>query len=307
MKQDPVFGVVNDIQRMCTCDGPGFRTVVFLKGCYLDCQWCHNPEGKRRYPEVIPFVGNCERCGECLSVCPTSAITVDGVLGPRIDRSRCSTCLQCVRVCQYDALVLWGRVMLAEQVAAEVAQDKMLYVNSGGGVTISGGEPMAQPDFVLAIMEACKERGISTALDTCGHAPWEDLERVLPYTDLVMFDLKQMDTRKHREYSGVGNELILENAKRIAGLGLPIRFRIPIIPGSNDSKSNWESAARFIECLGDAVLGVDLLPYHPFAGGKYRAFGMDYPYPAGEGLVDDDLAPVIDLFLEHVPAVTVGG
>jgi len=197
--------------------------------------------------------------------------------------------------------------MLVEQVVAEVERDKMLYVNSGGGVTISGGEPMAQPDFVLAIMNACKERGISTALDTCGHAPWEDLERVLHCTDLVMFDIKQMDTHKHREYSGVGNELILENSKRIADLGIPIRFRVPIIPGSNDSRRNWESAARFIECLGDAVLGVDLLPYHPFAGGKYRAFGMDYPYPGGEGLADDDVAPVIDLFLEHVPEVTVGG
>ncbi|MBI5568717.1 MAG: glycyl-radical enzyme activating protein [Desulfomonile tiedjei] len=307
MEQHPVFGVVNDIQRMCTCDGPGFRTVVFLKGCYLDCRWCHNPEGKRRFPEVIPYVGNCEGCGECLTVCPTGAVTVDDGLGPRIDRGLCSTCLQCVKACKYDALVLWGRIMLAEQVVAEVELDKMIHVNSGGGVTISGGEPMAQPDFVLAIMAACKARGISTALDTCGHAPWEDLKRVLEYTDLVMFDIKQMDGHKHREYSGVGNELILENAKRIASLGVPIRFRIPIIPGSNDSTRNWESAARFIECLGDAVLGVDLLPYHPFAGGKYRAFGMDYPYPGGEGLADDDVAPVIDLFLKHVPEVTVGG
>jgi pyruvate formate lyase activating enzyme len=307
MHPETAFGVVNDIQRMCTCDGPGFRTVVFLKGCYLNCQWCHNPEGKRRYPEVIPFVGNCVRCGECLSVCPTAALTVDDELGPRIDRSLCSTCLQCVRACTHDALVLWGRIMSVEQVVAEVEQDKTLYVNSGGGVTISGGEPMAQPDFVRAVMEACRKQGIGTALDTCGHAPWEDMEQVLRFTDLVMFDIKQMDTHEHRQYSGVGNERILENARRIAALGVPIRFRIPIIPGSNDSRRNWERAAGFIGRLGNAVLGVDLLPYHPFAGGKYQAFGMDYPYPGGEGLSDDDVAPVIDLFLEHVPEVTVGG
>lgn len=307
MDESPSFGVVNDIQRMCTCDGPGFRTVVFLKGCYLNCQWCHNPEGKRRYPEVIPFVSNCVGCRDCLDVCPTGALVLNEDRQPRIDRGLCSTCLQCVRVCRYAALVCWGTIMLTDQVVAEVERDKEFYVHSGGGVTVSGGEPMAQPEFAEALMKACKDRGIRTALDTCGHAPWGDFERVLPYTDLVMLDIKEMDAHKHRQYSGIGNELILKNAERIAAFGIPMRFRIPLIPGRNDSRENWEAAARFIDRLGDAVLGVDLLPYHPFAGGKYRAFGMDYPFPSGEGLPDEAVTPVVGLFLECAPEVTVGG
>jgi pyruvate formate lyase activating enzyme len=197
--------------------------------------------------------------------------------------------------------------MLADQVAAELARDKLFYVNSGGGITVSGGEPMAQPEFVEAIMKAMKRLEIHTALDTCGHAPWSDFERVLPYTDLVMLDIKEMDTEKHWEYSGVGNELILANAERIAALGIPMRCRIPIIPGRNNSREHWDSAARFIESLGDTILGVDLLPYHPFAGNKYKAFGMDWPFPVGEGLADEEVAPVIDLFLESAPEVTLGG
>jgi len=304
------FGVITDIQGMCMNDGPGYRTVVFLKGCYLNCQWCHNPEGKRRFPEVIPYVSNCTDCGECLGMCPTGALAINGLKGekrPAIDRGLCSTCLQCVRVCNYDALVVWGKIVTAEYVSAEVIKDKQFYTNSGGGLTISGGEPMAQPEFSLALMKAAKEEGIGTALDTCGHAPWEDFERVLKYTDLVLYDIKIMDSDEHRLYSGVGNELILENARRIASSSVKMRIRIPVIPGRNDSKKNWESTAKFIEGLGDAVEGVDLLPYHPFAGGKYRAFGMDYPYPEGEGLEDELLVPVVDFFLEHVPEVTVGG
>lgn len=305
-QDNEIFGVINDIQRMCTNDGPGIRTVVFLKGCLLNCEWCHNPEGKRRFPEVIPFVGNCVACGECLKVCPTGALHIeDGK--PHIDKALCTTCLQCVNACKEDALVVWGRIVSVKEIMHEVMSDRLFYINSGGGITLSGGEPMAQPSFSLALMKKAKEEGIGTALDTCGQAPWKDFEKILQYTDLVLYDIKLMDSKKHREYSGVGNELILENARRIASNGIKMRIRIPVIPGTNDSPTNWEETARFIEALGDAVQGVDLLPYHPFAGAKYRAFGMDYPYPVGEGLEDEIMVPVVDFFLDHAPEVTVGG
>lgn len=301
------FGVITDIQKMCMNDGPGYRTTVFLKGCHLNCQWCHNPEGKRRFPEVIPYVGNCTDCGECSDVCPTGALTLDEERRPRVDRALCTTCLQCVRVCRYDAVVVWGEIVTLDHVMDEVMKDKPFYIHSGGGLTISGGEPMAQPGFSLALMKAAKEEGIGTALDTCGHAPWEDFDRILRHTDIVLFDIKIMDSHEHRRYAGIGNERILENARRIASLGMRMRIRIPVIPGRNDSMKNWEETAKFIEDLGDTVEGVDLLPYHPYAGGKYKAFGMDYPYPVGEGLEDDALTPVVDFFVNHVPEVTVGG
>ncbi len=166
---------------------------------------------------------------------------------------------------------------------------------------------MAQPEFSLALMKAAKGEGIGTALDTCGHASWDDFEQILPYIDLVLFDIKIMDGRAHREYSGIGNELILENAKRIASSGIKMRIRIPVIPGRNDNQQNWEETARFIEGLGDSVQGVDLLPHHPYAGGKYRAFGMDYDFPAGEGMEDEALVPIVDFFVGHASEVTVGG
>lgn len=301
------FGIITDIQKMCMNDGPGYRTTVFLKGCHLNCQWCHNPEGKSRFPEVIPFVDNCTDCGECLDVCPTGALSLDKERKPRINRALCTTCLQCAKICRYDALVVWGKIVTVDEVMEEVLKDKPFYIHSGGGMTLSGGEPMAQPDFCLALMKAAKEEGIGTALDSCGHAPWEDYERVLEYTDIVLFDIKIMDTAEHKRYAGMGNELVLENARRIAAMGKKMRIRIPVIPGRNDSQENWEATAKFIKSLGDVVEGVDLLPYHPYAGGKYKAFGMDYPYPMGEGLEDEALLSVVDFFVEHAPEVTVGG
>lgn len=307
MEIDQTYGVITNIQKMCMNDGPGYRTMVFMKGCNLNCQWCHNPEGKRRFPEVIPYIDNCTDCGECLKVCPAGALNLEGEKKPRLDRGLCTTCLQCVKTCRYDGVVIWGEIVTVEYVMDEVMKDEPFYIHSGGGLTLSGGEPMVQPDFALALMKATKEKGIGTALDTCGQAPWEDFERVLEYTDMVLFDVKIMDCHEHREYAGVGNELLLENARRIAALGKKMRIRIPVIPGRNDSMKNWEETAKFIEELGDAVLGVDLLPYHPYAGGKYKAFGMDYPFTVGEGLEDEALESVVDFFVDHTPEVTVGG
>ncbi|MBI9076224.1 MAG: glycyl-radical enzyme activating protein [Desulfatibacillum sp.] len=309
---EKTFGVINDIQRMSTNDGPGFRTIVFLKGCLLDCKWCHNPEGRRRFPEIIPFVTNCIGCGECLEVCATGALSLNGDNHPVIDRGLCTDCLQCARVCTHAGLVPWGTIMTASEVMKEVFADEAFFRNSGGGMTVSGGEPMAQPGFVHALFSMAKQgtdqaSPIHTALDTCGHAPWEDYAKVLPFTDLVLLDIKHMNPEPHKTYTGATNALILNNARRMAEMGTTMRLRVPIIPGINDTQENWSATAEFAASLGDSVQGVDLLPYHPYAGGKYKAFGMDYDFPAGEGYDDSRLEPVIELFLKHVYEVTIGG
>ncbi|MFP4475663.1 MAG: glycyl-radical enzyme activating protein [Desulfatibacillaceae bacterium] len=301
------MGIVNDIQRMCTCDGPGFRTTVFLKGCPLACKWCHNPEGKRRYPEVIPFVSNCDSCGDCVEACAHGALSLNDNDKPVVDYGLCTTCLQCVEACGKEGLAVWGSMVTVDDIHAEVFSDAPFFKNSGGGVTVSGGEPMLQPDFVRALFQCAREEQVGTALDTCGHVDWALYEKVLDLTDLVLLDIKHMNSAAHRAYTGAGNERILDNAKRIAERGVSLRIRIPVIPGTNDTRENWRETARFAESLGDAVQGVDLLPYHPYAGGKYVSFGMAYDFPAGEGYDDEALEPVIDLFLDHVCEVTIGG
>ena len=301
-----VLGVVNDIQRMSMCDGPGYRTTVFLKGCYLDCQWCHNPEGKGRYPEVFPYIPNCTGCGLCLDVCPTGALTLEEGNRPLIDRGKCIVCLQCVKACKYDALVVWGEIRTAAEVIDEVEKDKPFYVTSGGGMTLSGGEPMAQLDFCLALLRLAKSREIHTALDTAGSAPWADYEKVLPYVDLVLYDIKIMDSAAHKDYAGLGNEGILENARRIAEKGVKMRIRVPVIPYRNNTVENMRATGEFTRSLGDVVEGIDLLPYHPYAGSKYRIFGIPYPFPEGEGLPDADVEPFVNVLIDYAD-VTVGG
>jgi pyruvate formate lyase activating enzyme len=215
--------------------------------------------------------------------------------------------MQCVKACRFDGLVRWGNIVTADEVIAEVEKEKPFYKHSGGGMTLTGGEPMAQPEFASALMEKAKALAIGTALDTCGYAPWEDFERVLKFTDLVLLDIKMMDSKAHRDFTGAGNELIHENARRMAEMGLKIRIRVPIIPGKNDPAENMKKTAVFAESLNNSVVGVDLLPYHPFVGGKYAAFGMEYQFPAVEEYDDERLESVVDLFLEHVCEVTIGG
>jgi pyruvate formate lyase activating enzyme len=302
-------GFINDIQLYSLCDGPGIRSTVFLKGCLLNCRWCHNPEGSRRYPQVFPYQSNCNGCGDCLEACPAEAIEMAEPCRPRILRERCIDCFQCAEICREDAMVVWGRMVSVEEVMAEVLADKPFYKHSGGGMTISGGEPLAQPGFARAIMAAAKERGINTALDTCGHVAWEIMERVLEVTDLVLLDLKHMDPEAHLSYCGVSNELILENAARLAALAIPLRFRVPLIPGFNDCEENLVRSAEFVGglCKNGRECEVDILPYHPYAGAKYRIFGLDYPFPEGDGYPEDKLAGIVDTFVSRGLVVTVGG
>ena len=306
---DDTLGVITNIQLFSTSDGPGIRTTVFLKGCIMNCKWCHNPEGISQYPEILPNTSNCTGCGECVEACPTGAISFPEERKPRIDKNLCILCESCVDACKFNAMNLWGAFVRAGDVLDSVEKDEMFYTRSGGGLTVSGGEPTRRFAFTLALLKGAKERGIDTALDTCGYVSWQKLEALLEWTDIVLYDIKHMDPEAHKNFTGRDNALCLRNARKIAEKGIPMRIRVPVIPGRTDTVEALGKTAEFVEELDQIghIIGVDLLPYHPYAGAKYRLFGYDYPFPEAEEFTDDDIMSFIDQFTEKGLDVTVGG
>ena len=267
-------GWIFDIQRYSINDGPGIRTTVFFKGCPLTCLWCDNPESQYQFPQLFFFDSLCVRCYRCVPVCPTGATTVDSDGAIQINRELCKACGACVEACLSEARAVSGKLMTVDEVLEVVKKDTLFYRNSGGGVTASGGEATAQPEFLLALFKRCQESGIHTTLDTCGYVRWEVLERILEYTDLVLFDIKHMDPIRHIELTRVDNKLILQNAERIVQRGKPLRMRMPLIPGCNDSGENIRATAEFIHGLG--IEEVDVLPYHQLGASKYERLGRVY-------------------------------
>ncbi len=260
-------GIVFDIKKFSLHDGPGIRTTVFLKGCGLRCWWCHNPESQRPGPELLLRPELCISCGACAAVCPEGAIArVNGSFVT--DRQRCNQCGTCVGACYADARELVGREMTVEAVLAEVLQDAVFYEQSGGGVTFSGGEPLLQGDFLAELLRACKANGLHTALETCGHAPTETLERVRNDVDLFLYDLKQMDSARHRAVTGAPNDLILHNLRLLAEHGHRIILRIPLIPGVNDDPASLDAFAAFAAEL-PGIERIDVLAYHQMGTDKY--------------------------------------
>jgi pyruvate formate lyase activating enzyme len=267
-------GIVTNIQRFSIHDGPGIRTTVFLKGCNLRCFWCHNPETLDSKPQLQLFFARCIGCGVCFTRCPNGAH--EKVDGSRLfHRELCKGCGTCAETCYAEALVMAGEAKSAEEVVAEVLRDKPFYETSHGGVTLSGGEPLLQRDFSLEILERCQAEGLHTAIETALNSSWERVESILAVTDLVMLDIKLMDSTKHQEYTGVPNERIIENAVRLGALSKPLIVRTPIIPGVNDTAEQVLAIARFAAQLPN-LLYYELLPFHPMASGKYDSLGMDY-------------------------------
>jgi pyruvate formate lyase activating enzyme len=266
-------GLVFLIQRYSVQDGPGLRTTIFMKGCPLRCQWCQNPESLAPYPELISHDTKCMLLGKCVEACPMAAITIDKREGRKIDRARCNLCFQCVDACPTKALSRVGEYMTIEQVMAEIERDEVFYHRSGGGVTISGGEPLLQWKFVYRLLKACKQRHLHTALDTCGYARWSILSKVLEYVDLVLYDIKHIAPKSHKEVTGKSNRLILNNIRMISP-HVKVWLRVPVIPGINDSEENLTKLSELGREIG--VEKVSLLPYHKLAEEKYRQLGKRY-------------------------------
>ena len=250
-----------DIERNSFVDGPGIRTTVFFKGCNLKCAWCHNPESQDFKPQMMFYKDKCKGCGKCKEVCPYNL-------------EKCDLCGKCTTYCPVDARKVCGKEYTVDEVFAEISKDKAFYENSGGGVTFSGGECMLQIDFLAEILKKCKENGIHTAVDTAGHIPYVSFEKILPYTDLFLYDIKIFDTQKHKKYIGVGNELILENLKKLLVAGKKIWIRIPIVTNVNDTIEEMQLIKDFLDKNGKPEK-IELLPYHAMGENKYGAIGRD--------------------------------
>jgi len=270
-EQSQVSGVIFHIMRYSLHDGPGIRTAVFFKGCPLSCWWCHNPESQNSDPDVLYTLDRCRLCGDCLAACPhgaieraTAAITVNQL---------CQRCGVCVDACAAEARTVAGRRMTAGEVVAEAERDRVFFDESGGGITLTGGEPFSQPELLEAVLLGCRERRIHTAIETCGAAPRDEFLRIAGLADLVMFDLKAMDPERHREYTGAPNRNILENLEALAA-ERPVIVRIPVVPGVNDGPGEVAAMCEFLSRL--KVERVDLLPYHRAGTEKYRRLGREY-------------------------------
>ena len=300
------IGLISRIQKYSTKDGPGNRNTVFLKGCTLDCQWCSNPELIHPHPELLYTSSNCISCGLCIDTCPHEALSYDDDELIIVDREKCAGSGECVEVCPSDALELVGREITVHDLVAELMKDAVFYKTSGGGVTFSGGEPLCQPSFVRRVAEELKKQGVHTALDTAGDVPWSYFEEVLDVIDLVLYDIKMVNRDLHLQLTGQDNDLILENARKLAKENIPIHMRLVIVPGKNDSLDDLTARMDFIKELGN-VEQIDLLPYHRYGVGKYERLGMDYPL--GETVEYSD--EQIEVFRSNIAPfgipVTIGG
>lgn len=274
-------GIIFDIQRFTIHDGPGIRTELFLKGCPLRCDWCSNPESQMASIQLGVYKTQCisrKKCGACEKACPEEGILkfTRGKL-ISIDGNKCTNCLACYQACPSDAIKQWGKAMSVEECMKEIRKDKGYYERSGGGVTVSGGEPLLLSDFVAALFKICKEEGIHTCLESSLYADWKEIEKILPYTDLIISDIKHLDTNIHKKYTGVDNERILENLKRLANEKCELILRIPIIPNVNEDMDNIKATAEFIlNELGGNVKTLQLLSFMRLGEEKYRSLGMPY-------------------------------
>lgn len=270
-------GMVSDIQRFSLHDGPGIRTNVYLKGCNLHCGWCHNPETISGAAQIQFFSSRCIGCGKCVEACRYGALRIDGD-GPRVfEAESCVGCGACAKECMPRAMVLNGQRMDVDEVMEQVRIDAPYYRRSSGGLTVTGGEPLMQPEFTLALLKSAQAEGFSAAIETNLSLPWMIIEPIAQCCDLIMFDIKTMDTHVHQHWTGQGNETVLHNAKRLNQMGIPFIVRTPLIPGVNDQEEDIVQIARFVKDL-ENLSYYELLPYNPLAHIKFNELGMAYGF-----------------------------
>jgi pyruvate formate lyase activating enzyme len=298
-------GLIFNLQKYSLQDGPGIRTTVFLKGCPLCCAWCHNPESQSARREIVILETRCTACGECRRACPFgSAMPGEGPQSTQLDE--CTLCGECADACPTGARQIIGERKTVSEIMDVVLQDRIFYDDSGGGVTFSGGEPLTQPAFLKALLEACRAEGLRTAVDTCGFACTDVLLDIARLADLVLYDLKLMDDAKHRYYTGVSNVPILENLKALAAAHSNIWLRVPVIPGVNDSEANWRDTAFLAMGLGN-IRQVNLLPYHKIGLSKFRRLGKGYSLEDVEPPSAERMASAAKIFRDQGLTAKIGG
>lgn len=282
-------GIITDIKRFAVHDGDGIRTTVFFKGCPLECVWCHNPEGIKSRPEIGYYEHKCRDCGLCAKLCKANTYK-DG--RHEFNSTECDLCGKCSTVCPAEAFTVYGKLVTAEELLTILLEDKDFYENSGGGITLSGGECLMQADFSKEVLTLCKNTGLNTAVDTCGCVPKDAFDKVIPYTDMFLYDIKAIDPKIHKKCTGRSNELILENLKYIDSLGCKSEIRIPYVPGYNSGEI--EKIRDFLLPLKN-VTRVKVLPYHNLAGSKYKALGRGAELPHTVPS-EEDIASVQSIF-----------
>jgi len=307
--------LITNIQRFSINDGPGFRTSVFLKGCPLNCIWCHNPETISYHKQLYWKKRLCNQCGYCYNACSKGAIIPvlnesnrkKDVAYQKINRNICDLCMECVKECYYDALEMVGKVMSISEILNIVNSDKHFYENSGGGMTLSGGEPTSHPDFSYELLTKTKEKGIHTCLDTNGFCDYQVIEKLINKVDLVLFDIKHIDPVIHKQITGVSNTLILNNLKRLSNEGIKIWIRIPVIPGYSDTTDTHKLIANFISDLPGKVERVDLLPFHNYCENKYEWLDMEWKMSDIDSLEPFQIKYLIETYTEKKLLANIGG
>jgi len=296
----PNENVIFDIQKFSQDDGPGIRTIVFLKGCPLRCKWCSNPESQKVQSEIGHHYTLCKECGQCAANCPTKAITmIGGDKKLHIDNSKCIVCGTCVKTCIYRALSIYGRTATVDEVYHQVNLDRTYYEISGGGVTLSGGEMLAQPDFAAAILKKCKENGIHTCVETTGFATPENFAKVLPYVDMFLYDLKSLNDEVHKKWTGVSNEPILKNLDTAMHSDAQVVIRFPFIPTVNDSEENLMMMRdKLVELNKIKPTRIEILPYHNYGEGKYVMTHREYEAKDLRKPTKESLQHVREVFTE---------
>lgn len=296
-------GVVFDIQRYSIHDGPGIRTIVFLKGCPLSCRWCCNPESQNPEPVLMYQSSKCVRCGKCVDTCGVKALSFDNP--DFVDRDRCVGCGKCADVCPTGALTIKGRKMTLWEVMKELRKDANHYRRSGGGITLSGGEPLVQSKFAKELLKACHEQGWNTAMETTGYADPSVIQDVIPEVDHVLLDIKAMDPRVHEANTGVHNRRILENALRIASLTHTV-VRVPVVPGVNDDEQTIHAIGEFAKLM-PGVDTVHLLPYHTLGENKYALLNREYPMGDAKAIPKEDMGPLVKVIEDLGLKCVIGG